>query len=90
MKYLVIFFVLFGLFFTITIPDTTAQYIGNSNSSEPILEERLGTSVSKLHQIHAEQRAYEQQIMLMVSLGTVSFVSGYAIYRAFTHNKKTQ
>lgn len=80
----------FGLLFMISIPDVTAQYIGNVSTSvsDSELEERLGTSVSKFHQISTEKKEYEQQSMLIISLIVLSFVTGYAIYRAFRHNKK--
>lgn len=86
--FLTVFF--FGLLFMITIPDVTAQYDGNvsTSASDPELEERLGTSVSKFHQIKTEKKEYEQQSVLIIPLIVVSFVTGYAIYHAFRHNKK--
>ncbi|MEX0861418.1 hypothetical protein [Nitrosopumilus sp.] len=86
--FLTMFF--FGLLFMFSIPDVTAQYIGNvsTSASDSELEERLGTSVSKFHQISKEKKEYEQQSMLIISLIVLSFVIGYAIYHAFRHNKK--
>lgn len=89
MNYFLTMFI-FGSLSMILIPDVTAQYIGNvsTNASDSELEEQLGTSVSKFHQISAEKKEYEQQSMLIVSLSVLSFVISYAIYRAFRHNKK--